>query len=89
MTARLYYLSKDILRIINEYTHEEINHQDFLDWIKKHPCLTNNYCTKQEIKMLDTLNQMINQKNINKCDLTRFYQKIQQKYLKEKYGEST
>lgn len=89
MTAKLYYLSKDILRIIDGYTHGEINYHDLLEWVKKHPCLTKNYCTSMETEMINSFYQVIKQNNSNKRGLLRYRDKIILKYLQEKYTEST
>lgn len=89
MTAKLFFLSKDILKIIDEYFAGEINHQDLLNWVKNHPCLTNNYCTKQENKMIADFYGIVRQKKFNKQNLKKFNQKIQQRYSQEKYSEIT
>lgn len=89
MSPKLYYLSKDILRIIDEYIRDEISYQDLLKWAKKHPCLTKNYCTSMETEMINSFYQVIKQNNSNKRGLLRYRDKIILKYLQEKYTEST
>lgn len=89
MTAKLFFLSKDIIRVIDEYLDDEINFQDLLNWVKNHPCFNNNYCTKQENKMIADFYGIVGQKKFNKQNLRKFNQKIQQRYFKEKYSEFT
>lgn len=89
MTAKLYNLSKDILKIIDEYSHDEINYHDLLKWVKNHPCLTNNYCSRREYKMISDLYQMIKMEKNKKGGLMNYRQKIRRQYRQEKYSETT
>ncbi|OGD66064.1 hypothetical protein A3F08_01300 [Candidatus Berkelbacteria bacterium RIFCSPHIGHO2_12_FULL_36_9] len=69
------YLISDIIRLINEFLAEEIDFKDVKKWLKYHPCLKKDLCSKEEKLILVKL-QILTQKPVNENEWKEFQDEL-------------
>lgn len=69
------YLVQDIIRLIDEFSAKEIELVDIKNWLKNHPCYKNDFCTREEKKILNQLKKLTHQP-INENQWRRFKDKL-------------